>query len=113
MCHWKYQMLDDLKKKRKQEADEAQQANVKRQKTDSGRPAEEQRDVPGSGLKITHVQPSLEDTTDGSTLVIQKCAPRDDIDEESIDKDEGYTIKDGNLLKDGILVARGHVFDEY
>ena len=112
MCHWKYQMLDDLKKKRKEEADEAQQADVKRRKTEHGQAAEEQRDVSGSGLQTTHVQPSPEDTTDGGTLILQNCTPRDGIDEESIDKDDGYTIKEGNLLKDGLLVATGKVFDE-
>ena len=113
MCHWKYQMLDDLKKKRKQEADEeAQQANVKRQKTECGGVAEERRDVTGLGVQSTHVQPSPEDTTDGSTQLLQISTPRDGIDEESIDKDDGYTIKEGNLLKDGILVATGEIFDD-
>ena len=112
MCHWKYQMLDDLKKKRKQEADEAQQANVKRNKTEHGRAIGEQPDVSGSRLQTALMQPSPKDTTDGSKLILQNSTRRDGIDEESIDKDDGYTIKEGNLLKDGILVATGKIFDE-
>ena len=113
MCHWKYQMLDDLKKKRKEEADQAQLAVAKRQKTEHGRTADENCDVPpGTRLQIAPVQASLGDTTVGSPLVKQDCTPHDDMDEESIDKDIGYSVKDGNLLKDGVLVATGKLFDE-
>ena len=113
MCHWKYQMLDDLKRKRKEEADAAKPAATKRRKTDTVRPAKEHSDMlPAPRLQITHGQPSAESTPERGTMVIQESALQDNLDEESIDKDDGYAIENGNLVKDGILVARGHIFDE-
>ena len=106
-------MLDELKKKRKQEADDAKLAIAKRQKKDTGRPTEKHTDIAlGSTLPRTHEQLSLESPSDSRALVLYKSAPKDDLDEISIDKDDGYAIEHGNLHKDGILVASGHVFDE-
>ena len=112
MCHWIYQILDDKKKKRKGKGDDEEQAKGKRHKTEHQGPVDEQSDMNLDPQHETnHGQSSNENGQGTSSLATEQSAAQDGIDDEMIDKDDGYVVKYGDLMKDGILVAKGDIFD--
>ena len=80
MCHWKYNMIDEKKQQRKMDAVESENRR--------------------EGSLETSSNTQLTDAEGGLGID----------DEEMIDNDNGYVIQDGNLLKDGVMVANGALF---
>ena len=91
-CHWIYKTIDEQKRKRKKH--NSNQHGAKK-------------------AKLSAETTSLAETTmsETATSELRDVAPEPKIVDEMIDRDDVYKVKNGNLVKDGIVVASGEIFE--
>ncbi len=81
MCHWKYKMIEERKERKKAERD---------------RQGEEAQSTSEASCEV---QQTVAHGQQGTT------------DDEMIDDNDGYVVQNGNLMKDGFVVASGAEFE--
>lgn len=95
MCHWKYKMIDEKKERKKAEKDRREKGTQPEHQGDG--PSVNQGDRPAESSNFTQETDVRDDHGNG--------------DDETIDQDDGYDILNGDLMKDGVLVASGAAFE--
>ena len=101
-------MMDEKKRKKKEdEVDTINGEGSKRHKT-----ASEQARTNDDGQHEGKNGAPVNGNASADILVPQQNRKKDELGEEGIDQDDGYTVKKGNLVKDGIIVATGEMFTD-